>query len=71
MKKNIYDYTNTEINKLNRQELLELSYERDKDYFEMLNGSNKNWSKENTFERYCENKKAFTVADLKESLKRR
>ena len=69
MKKKIYDYTNTEINKMKRQELLKLYYERNKDYFELLNGSNKNWSKEHTFERFCELKKAFTVAELKEILK--
>lgn len=69
MKKDCYDYTNTEINKLKRQELLEVSYERTKDYFESLNGSDKDWSKKNSFEAYCESKKAFTVAELKESLK--
>ncbi len=31
--KNIYSYTNTEINKMNRQELLKLKYEQDKKLF--------------------------------------
>ena len=48
--RNIYSYSKTEINKMKREELLHLLYERDKNYFENVNGSEKNWSKENPFE---------------------
>ncbi len=64
--KNIYSYSKTEINKMKREELLHLLYERDKNYFENVNGSEKNWSKENTFEKYKEQYKNFTVKDLRE-----
>ena len=67
--KNIYSYTNTEINKMKRQELLKLKYEQDKNYFEKVNGSNPNWSKENPFDKYAESMKCFTVKDLRENLK--
>ena len=67
--KNIYYYTNTEINKMKRQELLKLKYEQDKNYFEKVNGSNPNWSKENPFDKYAESMKCFTVKDLRENLK--
>ena len=64
--KNIYSYSKTEINKMKREELLHLLDERDKNYFENVNGSEKNWSKENTFEKYKEQYKNFTVKDLRE-----
>lgn len=64
--KNIYSYSKTEINKMKREELLHLLYERDKNYYENVNGSEKNWSKENTFEKYKEQYKNFTVKDLRE-----
>lgn len=64
--KNIYSYSKTEINKMKREELLHLLYERDKNYFENVNGSEKNWSKEITFEKYKEFYKNFTVKDLRE-----
>lgn len=67
--KNIYSYTNTEINKMKRQELLKLKYEQDKNYFEKVNGSNPNWSKENPFDKYVESMKHFTVKELREKLK--
>lgn len=64
--KNIYSYSKTEINKMKREELLHLLYERDKNYYENVNGSEKNWSKENTFKKYKEQYKNFTVKDLRE-----
>lgn len=64
--KNIYSYSKTEINKMKREDLLHLLYERDKNYFENVNGSEKNWSKETTFEKYKEFYKNFTVKDLRE-----
>ncbi len=67
--KNIYDYTKTEINKMTRDELLKLKYERDKFYFESINGSNKNWSNENPFETYCKRFDNYTVKDLRDNLK--
>ena len=51
---------------MKREELLHILYERDKNYFENVNGSEKNWSKENTFEKYKEFYKNFTVKDLRE-----
>ena len=39
--KNIYSYSKTEINKMKREDLLHLLYERDKNYFENVNGSEK------------------------------
>ena len=67
--KNIYSYTNTEIGKMKREELLKLKYEQDKDYFEHLNGSRPNWSDENPFDKYVESMKHYTVSDLRERLK--
>lgn len=64
--KNIYSYSKTEINKMKREELLHLLYEREKNYFENVNGSEKNWSKENTFEKYNEWHKRYTVKELRE-----
>lgn len=64
--RNIYSYSKTEINKMKREELLHLLYERDKNYYENVNGSEKNWSKETTFEKYKEFYKNFTVKDLRE-----
>ena len=58
--------TKTEVNKMKRVELLEMLYEQDKFYFESVNGSNKNWSKENSFEDYCNRHKNWTVKDLRE-----
>ena len=69
--KNIYSYSKTEINKMKREDLLHLLYERDKNYFENVNGSEKDWSKENTFEKYKEFYKNFTVKDLRERAQRR
>lgn len=39
--KNIYSYSKTEINKMKREDLLHLLYERDKDYFENVSGIQK------------------------------
>ena len=61
--KNIYSYSKTEINKMKRDDLL---YERDKNYFECVNGSQKDWSKENTFEKYKQRYKRYTVKELRE-----
>lgn len=69
--RNIYSYSKTEINKMKREELLHLLYERDKNYYENVNGSEKNWSKETTFEKYKEFYKNFTVKDLRERAQRR
>lgn len=67
--KNIYSYTKTEINKMTRDELLKLKYEREKDYFESTNGSKKNWSIENPFEKWAKGYERFTVRDLRDELK--
>lgn len=64
--KNIYSYSKTEINKMKREELLHLLYERDKNYFENVNGSRKDWSEENTFEKYKQWHKNWTVKELRE-----
>lgn len=64
--KNIYSYSKTEINKMKREDLLHLLYERDKNYFECVNGSQKDWSKENTFEKYKQRYKRYTVKELRE-----
>lgn len=64
--KNIYSYSKTEINKMKREELLHLLYERDKNYHENVNGSDKNWSKDNTFEKYKQQYKNWTVKELRE-----
>lgn len=64
--KNIYSYSKTEINKMKREDLLHLLYERDKNYFENVSGIQKDWSKKNTFEKYKEFYKNFTVKDLRE-----
>ena len=65
-KKNIYSYSKTEINKMKREDLLHLLYERDKNYFECVNGSQKDWSKENTFEKYKQRYKRYTFKELRE-----
>lgn len=64
--KNIYSYSKTEINKMKREELLRLLYERDKDYFENVNGSQKDWSEENSFEKYRQQYRNWTVKELRE-----
>lgn len=64
--KNIYSYSKTEINKMKREDLLHLLYERDKNYYENVNGSEKNWSKENPFEKYKQWHKRYTVKELRE-----
>ena len=68
--KNIYSYSKTEINKMKREDLLHLLYERDKNYFECVNGSQKDWSKENTFEKYKQRYKRYTVKELRERAQR-
>lgn len=68
--KNIYSYSKTEINKMKRDDLLHLLYERDKNYFECVNGSQKDWSKENTFEKYKQRYKRYTVKELRERAQR-
>lgn len=64
--KTIYSYSKTEINKMKREELLHLLYERKKNYYENVNGSDKNWSKENTFEKFKQWHKNWTVKELRE-----
>lgn len=51
---------------MKREDLLHLLYERDKNYFECVNGSQKDWSKENTFEKYKQRYKRYTVKELRE-----
>lgn len=68
--KNIYSYSKTEINKMKREDLLHLLYERDKNYFENVNGSEKDWSKENPFEKYKQWHKRYTVKELRERAQR-
>ena len=58
--------TKTEVNKMKRAELLEMLYEQDKFYYESVNGSNKNWGKEHSFEDYCNFYKKWTVKELRE-----
>ena len=51
---------------MKREDLLHLLYERDKNYYENVNGSEKNWSKENPFEKYKQWHKRYTVKKLRE-----
>ena len=64
-KKNIYSYTKTELNKMKKLELLKLYYEQKSDYFENVNGSIKNWSKNNPFSSWSKANNNLTRADLK------
>ena len=66
MKKNCYGYTKTELRKLKREELLMVYYEQTKDYYESVNGCDKEWSKNHTFEDFVKNNIIETKEDILE-----
>lgn len=67
-KKNCYNYTKTELNKMKKEDLLHILYEQEAFYFESANGSNKNWSSENNFEDFKKSYKIYTRKEILEKI---
>lgn len=68
MKENCYDYTKTDLYKLEKTELLKIYYEQEKDYYEHVNGSDKNYSKKISFEKFCALNNYKTIKELRNSI---
>lgn len=66
--KNCYSFTKTELNKMKREDLLHILYEQTAFYYESANGSNKNWSNENSFEDFKKSYKLYIKHELIEKI---
>ena len=66
--KNFFDYTKRELRKMKREELLHILYEQETFYYESANSSNKNWSKETSFEDFKKSHKLYTKSELLEKI---
>ena len=53
---------------MKREELLHILYEQETFYYESANSSNKNWSKETSFEDFKKSHKLYTKSELLEKI---